>query len=119
VDDEADARELIGAILNQCGAEVSEAASVSEALILLEQLQLDLLISDIGMPNADGYTLIRSMRSRLASQIPAVALSAYARMEDRTRALAAGFQIHLAKPVSLDELVTVVASLTGRTEAVE
>lgn len=119
VDDEADARELIGAILNQCGAEVSEAASVSEALILLEQLQLDLLISDIGIPTADGYALIRSVRTGLGSQIPAVALSAYARVEDRTRALAAGFQIHLAKPVNLDELVTVVASLTGRTESVE
>ncbi|MBF2047903.1 MAG: response regulator [Elainella sp. C42_A2020_010] len=117
VDDEADARELIRMILHQCGAEVSVAASASEAMALLDQLQPDLLISDIGMPNEDGYTLIRQLRAEFDSKrLPAVALSAYARVEDRTRALAAGFQLHLAKPVNLPELTAAVASLTGRTE---
>ncbi|WNZ26914.1 response regulator [Leptolyngbya sp. NK1-12] len=117
VDDEVDARELIRMILHQCGAEVSVAASASEAIALLDRLQPDLLISDIGMPNEDGYTLIRQLRAEFDSKrLPAVALSAYARVEDRTRALAAGFQLHLAKPVNLPELTAAVASLTGRTE---
>lgn len=119
VDDETDARDLVSTLLSQCGAEVKTAASVSEAMLLLESLQPDLLISDIGMPEQDGYALIRQIRAlerNSEKRLPAIALSAYARLEDRTNALAAGFQMHLAKPVNMAELTTVIASLTGRTE---
>ncbi len=122
VDDEADARELISTILIQCGAEVTAVSSAAEALNRLERLKPDLLVSDIGMPHEDGYTLIRKVRALEAEQggrIPAVALTAYARVEDRTQALSAGFQMHVAKPVNLVELTTVVASLTERTQRVE
>lgn len=118
VDDEAEAREYIIAVLQQCGAEVSAVASASEAIAAFSQLKPDVLVSDIGMPFEDGYSLIRQIRAltlEQGGQIPAIALTAYARAEDRTRAIAAGFQIHIPKPVEPAELATVVASLTKTT----
>ena len=117
VDDEADTRELIREVLGECGAEVIASRSAEEALAALEQHQPDILISDLGMPDEDGYALIskiRALPSERGGQIPAAALTAYARAEDRMRVLRSGFQFHLPKPVDSAELVTVVASLAGR-----
>ncbi|MBC8029236.1 MAG: PAS domain S-box protein [Pyrinomonadaceae bacterium] len=117
VDDEMDALDLIGAELAQRGAKVTGVTSVEEALKALELVEFDLMISDIGMPNTDGYELIRQIRGREESKyqrIPAVALTAYARVQDRMRAIMAGFNTHVAKPVEVSELITVVASLVGR-----
>ncbi len=118
VDDEIDARELIATLLIQYDAQVTAVASSAEALKTLERLKPDLLISDIGMPYEDGYALIRKVRALDAEQgrIPAIALTAYAREEDRTQALSAGFQMHIAKPVNLVQLTTGVVQLTGRSE---
>jgi hypothetical protein len=117
VDDEADTRELICEVLKECGSEVIMSRSVAEALEALEQYKPDILISDLGMPDEDGYSLISKIRALPAErggQIPAAALTAYARAEDRMRVLRSGFQFHLPKPVDSAELVTVVASLAGR-----
>ena len=117
VDDEPDTRELIREVLHQCGSEVITCRSVAEALAALEQYHPDILISDLGMPDEDGYSLISKIRALPAEQggqIPAAALTAYARAEDRLRVLRSGFQFHLPKPVDSAELVTVVASLAGR-----
>ena len=117
VDDEADTRELIQEVLQECGSEVITSASAEEALLALEQHKPDILISDLGMPEEDGYSLIskiRALPSERGGQIPAAALTAYARAEDRMRVLRSGFQFHLPKPVDSAELVTVVASLAGR-----
>ena len=118
VDDEADARELLATILGQYGVEVTAVATASEVLEALPRFKPDVLVSDIGMPGEDGYALIRKVRVLAAEQggqIPAVALTAYARAEDRIRALASGFQLHMPKPVNPEELVAVVANLAGRT----
>jgi PAS domain S-box-containing protein len=117
VDDEADARELLTTVLEEYGASVTKVASVGEALEALERLSLDVLVSDIGMPGEDGYELICKVRtlSVRGGQIPAVALTAYARDEERTRSLAAGFQVHMSKPVEPAQLATVIANLAGRT----
>ena len=117
VDDEADTRELIREVLKECGAEVILSCSAAEALEALEQHKPDILISDLGMPDEDGYSLItkiRALPSERGGHIPAAALTAYARAEDRMRVLRSGFQFHLPKPVDSAELVTVVASLAGR-----
>ncbi len=117
VDDEADSREFIVALLEQCGAQVTAVASAREAIEAVSQVKADVLVSDIGMPEEDGYSLIRKVRTLSAEQggkIPAVALTAYARAEDRTRAIAEGFQMHIPKPVEPAELATVVASLAAR-----
>lgn len=115
VDDEADAREILATALEQCGATVITAGCAEEALQQLEHQRPSILVSDIGMPGTDGYSLIRLVRSHpQLKPIPAIALTAYARVEDRTRALAAGFQLHVAKPVNLLELATAIASLTQR-----
>ena len=114
VDDETDSREFIVALLEQCGAQVTAVASAREAIEAVSQVKADVLVSDIGMPEEDGYSLIRKVRTLSAEQggkIPAVALTAYARAEDRTRAIAEGFQMHIPKPVEPAELATVVASL--------
>ncbi|WP_287127705.1 response regulator [Candidatus Cyanaurora vandensis] len=119
VEDEADTRDLLSLMLEQCGATVTPASSVLEALATLMSSPQDVLVSDIGMPVEDGYALIRQVRERSpeqGGQVPAVALTAYARTEDRLRALAAGFQSHISKPVESEELVTVIAQLVGRTE---
>jgi signal transduction histidine kinase/ActR/RegA family two-component response regulator len=117
VDDEADTRELIREVLKECGSEVITSKSAAEALEALEQHRPDILISDLGMPDEDGYSLISKIRAlpdERGGQIPAAALTAYARAEDRMRVLRSGFQFHLPKPVDSAELVTVVASLAGR-----
>ncbi len=117
VDDETDALDLISVELAQYGATIKGVTSSEEALAILEQEDFDLLISDIGMPKADGYSLIRQIRQEERYRhrsIPAVALTAYARVQDRMQAILAGFSTHVAKPVEANELVTVVASLAGR-----
>ncbi|WP_341525333.1 PAS domain S-box protein [Nostoc sp. UHCC 0302] len=117
VDDEADARHLLTMILEQHGAEVMAVASAQEAIIAVQKFQPDILVSDIGMPQQDGYALIRQLRALSPEQggrIPAVALTAYARAEDRTQALLAGFQLHVPKPANPAELAAVVANLAGR-----
>lgn len=118
VDDEADTRALLRAGLSQCGAEVTCVASAQEALKVIEKERPALLVSDIGMPGEDGYELIRKVRAlpaKRGGRTPAIALTAYARTEDRLRALRAGYQMHVSKPVELAELVTVMASLAQRT----
>ena len=115
VDDEEDARGLVGAILEECGCEVTLASSVEEAMQRLREAPPDVLLSDIGMPEADGYDLIAQVRALPREQggdLPAAALTAYARPEDRRRLLNAGYSIHLAKPIEPAELVAVVTTLT-------
>ncbi|HEV2864536.1 MAG TPA: PAS domain S-box protein [Pyrinomonadaceae bacterium] len=117
VDDEPDARELLAVGLGQCGAEVVTASSAHEALRAMAGGAFDVLVSDIGMPGEDGYELIRMVRALPAGGgggTPAVALTAYARTEDRLRAMRAGFEMHVSKPVELTELVVVVANLARR-----
>jgi len=121
VDDEKDARELVSALLEQCNALVITAISVAEAVNLMESFQPDILISDIGMPGEDGYSLIKKVRalpSEKGGRIPALAMTAYARAEDRVNVLAAGFQMHVAKPVEAAELTMIVSSLAERREKV-
>jgi PAS domain S-box-containing protein len=116
VDDEADARNLVRRVLEERGAEVLAASSAREAIEFLKTFQPNMLVSDVGMPTEDGYDLLRQVRIRFsAAELPAAALTAFARSDDRKRALLAGFQTHVAKPVDPSELVAVVASLTGRT----
>ena len=135
VDDEADTRDYLTTTLKQCQADVMAVASAQEALSAIQEWKPDVLVSDIGMPDEDGYFLIREVRRREAAsqetsleheadilpsleqrqKLPAAALTAYARAEDRMRAIKEGFQIHLPKPVEPAELATVVASLVGRT----
>jgi CheY-like chemotaxis protein len=99
VDDEKDARSVVLAALQLYGAQVQSAASVTEALEKMGASQPDVLVSDLGMPDADGYTLIQQVRARIDStHLPAIALTAYASPADRTRVLAAGFQMHMPKP---------------------
>src|SRR5207244_158253 len=112
VDDDPDARESVAAVLEQAGATVQAVESVGDAVESLEREPSDVLVSDIAMPGVDGYTLLGRARARLRGrEIPAAALTAYAASEDRRRALAAGFQAHLAKPVDPAQLVAVVAEL--------
>lgn len=118
IDDQADARALIKRVLTECNAEVVTAATADEVLRLLEKERPHVLISDIGMPEVDGYELLRRVRALGAERggrMPAIALTAFARSEDRTRALCAGFQAHVAKPVEPSELIATVASVAGRT----
>jgi PAS domain S-box-containing protein len=115
VDDHGDSRELIRAVLETCGAEVDTAGDVEEAMTAFAHRVPNVLISDIGMPGQDGYDLIQKVRKLPANRgggVPAAALSAYARTEDRRRALNAGYSMHLAKPIEPGELIDVVASLT-------
>jgi CheY-like chemotaxis protein len=117
VDDEPDARDLIKRVLERCGARVFLASSAREALGLVTNERPDMIVSDIGMPDEDGYEFIRKVRSLPAEdggRTPAAALTAFARAEDRTRALRAGYQTHVAKPVEPTELTAVVASLATR-----
>ena len=117
VDDEADARELLTTILTQYGAEVTAVATAGEAIERIQKSQLDVLVSDIGMPGEDGYTLIRKIRAidpNQGGKIPAVALTAYAGVQDQRQTLSAGFQIHLPKPVNPSQLATVLSNLAKR-----
>ncbi|HEY6189500.1 MAG TPA: PAS domain S-box protein [Pyrinomonadaceae bacterium] len=116
VDDETDARFLLTTILERCEASVLSVGSASEALAALAQFKPHILVSDIGMPDEDGYALIRKVRALgpgEGGKIPAIALTAYAREEDRMRALLAGFQVHVAKPVNPTELIAVIGGLAG------
>jgi CheY-like chemotaxis protein len=117
VDDEPDARALVKRLLENCHAHVTVAASAAEAFKCVQAGKFDVLISDIGMPGEDGYSLIRRIRALAnedGGELPAIALTAYARAEDRVKAIAAGFQMHVTKPVEPVELITVVASAAGR-----
>jgi CheY-like chemotaxis protein/two-component sensor histidine kinase len=117
VDDEADTCELLKAVLERCHAHVETAQSVREALEKLPVFLPDILISDIGMPDEDGYDLIRRVRRlprERGGDVPAVALTAYATINDRLRVLREGYQMHIPKPLELAELVTVVTSLARR-----
>lgn len=117
VDDEADARELVATMLRQYGVQVTEAASAVQGLAALQRLLPNVLISDIGMPGEDGYSLMRKVRALAAEAggaIPALALTAYAREEDQRNALSAGFSQHLPKPINPLQLVEMVANLAGR-----
>jgi CheY-like chemotaxis protein len=120
VDDEADARDLMRAVFAQCGAQVTVAATAQAALEAIGQTPFDVLVSDIAMPDSNGYDLIRAVRAldgARGGQIPALALSAYARIEDRAAAIAAGYQQHAAKPIDPAELAAAVATLAGRPAA--
>ncbi|HEY9694865.1 MAG TPA: ATP-binding protein [Oculatellaceae cyanobacterium] len=115
VDDEADAREVMTTVLEQFGAEVTAKDSVRQALEVLELQLPDILVSDIGMPTEDGYSLISQWRRRegiSGKHLPAVALTAYASEQDRERALAAGFDLHVGKPVNFTDLALAIAQLT-------
>ena len=117
VDDEPDARELLAVGLGQCGAEVVTASSAAEAVEAVSKERFDAIVSDIGMPDEDGYELIRRVRAlppEAGGRTPAAALTAYARTEDRLRAMRAGFEMHVSKPVELTELVVVIANLVRR-----
>jgi len=114
VDDEPDANEMVQTLLVSQGAEVRVAASARQALDILDRWRPDVLVSDIGMPVEDGYALIQQVRRRAPGRggdVAAVALTAYAHVEDRVKILTAGFQMHVAKPVDPAELVAVVASI--------
>lgn len=117
VDDDEDTREMLRFILEQCEIQVTTAASAKEALKVISPSKPDILLCDLGMPDEDGYSLIRKVRSQEdIKKIPAVALTAFARDEDQQAALAAGFTKHIAKPVNPFELVAVVATLAQFTE---
>ena len=117
VDDEVDAREVVCAVLLEYRAEVKAVGTATEALIEITQFQPHVLVSDIGMPGVDGYALIQRVRALSAEKggkVPALALTAYARAEDRTKALLAGFQLHVPKPIDAAELAVAIARLAGR-----
>jgi CheY-like chemotaxis protein len=117
VDDERDTRELVAAVLTTCGAEMVSVGSAGEALDQMERQRFDLLISDIGMPEMNGYDLISRIRQLAKEQggrTPAVALTAYAGIDDRKRALAAGYEMHIPKPFVAAELISAAIFLTER-----
>jgi CheY-like chemotaxis protein len=117
VDDQLDGRDLVARVLSECGAEVSSTDDAGETLRLIESTRPHVLISDIGMPRVDGFELLRRVRALGAARggaLPAVALTAFARSEDRTRALRAGFLMHLSKPVEASELIASIATIAGR-----
>jgi CheY-like chemotaxis protein/two-component sensor histidine kinase len=116
VEDEPDTREFLKRLLETHGAEVVVAGSAAEALSVFPIARPDILVSDIGLPGVDGYDLMQQIREKNMSdggRIPAIALTAYVRSEDRTRALTVGYQAHVAKPVEPSELVATIASLVG------
>ena len=118
VDDDRDALNMIGEILEAAGAQVTGVESAAEAFKALEAIRPHLIIADVGMPQMDGFEFIAEVRKssdQVVRQIPAAALTAYARSEDRAKALRSGFQIHLAKPIDPSELMAAVASLARRT----
>ncbi|MBD2210119.1 response regulator [Nostoc linckia FACHB-104] len=117
VDDDVDTREFLAFLLEQHGAIVTSAASANEALIAIAQSKPDLLLSDLGMPEVDGYALIRKIRSMSAQQgkeIPAIALTAYAAETTQQQVFAAGFQLHIAKPADPSKLIAAIAALVKR-----
>jgi signal transduction histidine kinase/ActR/RegA family two-component response regulator len=117
VDDAADSREVMTEALTRCGAKIVTSPSVTEALEILERQDFDLLISDIEMPNCDGYSLIREVRAKEKEQgrrIPAIALTAHARAVDRNRALSAGYDRHIAKPIEITEVLEAIAKFARK-----
>ena len=117
VDDEPEARQIISTVITRTGAEVKSCKSAHEALVKLSEWQPDVILSDIAMPEQDGYSFIRQVRSLprdKGGETPAAALTAYARDIDRRQALAAGYQMHIAKPIGASQLVTMIARLAGR-----
>jgi CheY-like chemotaxis protein len=117
VDDERDALALLAEVLESAGARVSTAHSAQDALAILDEQVPDVVVADLGMPHMDGFQFIsrlRRHRNPKVRELPAAALTAYARSDDRVRALRAGFQIHLAKPIDPAELVTTIAALARR-----
>jgi PAS domain S-box-containing protein len=117
VEDQPDARDLITRLLEDCGADTIAASNADDALVLLAAKQPDVLVTDIGMPGVDGFELLRRVRAlgpARGGRVPAIALTAFARSEDRTRALRAGFLVHVSKPVDPSELVATVASVARR-----
>jgi CheY-like chemotaxis protein len=121
VDDDSDTRQVLKAVLSECHADVITAASAAEAIKEIERRKPDVLVSDLGMPEQDGYELIKEVREMESADntacIPALALTAYAKAEDRVRALAGGYQVHLSKPVEPAEFLLVVANLAGRKQS--
>jgi len=120
VDDDADVRDALAGVLERCGAKVRAAAGTREAMTAVREAVPDVLVSDLGMPGDDGYELIRRVRMlppHAGGTLPALAVSAYARESDQRKALAAGFRVHLAKPVTASELVNEVARAAGRVAA--
>jgi signal transduction histidine kinase/CheY-like chemotaxis protein len=118
VDDDADGRELVGRVLTECGAMVATAGDAERALAVLRDYRAQVLVTDIGMPGKDGYALLRSVREQFdATALPAIALTAFARPEDRARALDSGFQAHLSKPVDLQALTDTIAALSPSANA--
>ncbi len=120
VDDEPDTSELLKMMIEKSGARVTTASSADEGLSALRSSRFDVIVSDIGMPRTDGYQFIQQVRDlpvERGGRIPALALTAYARTEDRLRAIRAGYQMHIAKPIEYTELVTLIASLGGRNHA--
>jgi CheY-like chemotaxis protein len=114
VDDDTDGRALVAFLLEQIGAQVISATSAHEALLILPQAKPDVLLSDIGMPDMDGYMLIQQVRTfspEQGGQIPAIALTAYAGEMNQQQALAAGFQKHISKPIEAEKLIQVISSL--------
>jgi CheY-like chemotaxis protein len=117
VDDEHDTLELFRHVLGRTGAEVETAESATEALSRLERRRPDVILCDIGMPDEDGYTFIRQVRRLSAlrgGDVPAAAVTAYGRVEDRARALGAGYDVHITKPVDPQALIATVVSLVKR-----
>jgi CheY-like chemotaxis protein len=119
VDDEGDARELLIQMLSGYGIEVKAVESAAAAFRVLDEWKAEVLLSDISMPEIDGYSFIAQVRTRNDGKMPAIALTANARLEDRDRALAAGYQSHLAKPVDELQLIATIAALLGREVKVE
>jgi CheY-like chemotaxis protein len=120
VDDEIDTVDLFRHVLATTGAEIETAMSAAEAMARLKQRRPDVILCDIGMPDEDGYTLIRRVRGLSAlrgGDVPAVAVTAYGRVEDRVRSLEAGYDVHITKPVEPAALIAVVASLVKRASA--
>ena len=117
VDDDSDARELVTELLRSRGMEVTVAGSAEEGLAALDRDVPDIILSDIAMPEVDGLEMIRRVRERSTGRggdVPAVALTAYARPEDSELSLASGFQVHLSKPVDAERLISAVVALAGR-----
>lgn len=117
VDDDTDSRDFITFVLEQEGAEITAASSATEALNALSQCHPDLLVTDIGMPEIDGYMLMQQVRSwslERGGQIPAIALTAYAGEYDQQQALSAGFQVHMSKPAEPDRLIAIAIQLAGK-----
>jgi CheY-like chemotaxis protein len=109
VDDDSDTCRLVKHVLEQCSAEVVTANSADEALTLFDESKPDLLISDLGLPQQDGYALLQTLRQRSVGEVPAVAFTAFTTEEDRRRSLASGYQLHLAKPIDPDSFTGAIA----------